>query len=207
MNSKSWQYQCPFRDCQPQKIKDEFTFDQDVILILLQVYSLQLPGSVASSLSFQCSIIIDRFVFACVLVSSPHSSPHRTSGTSFEISLGDLEYRLYRARLISWHHILGFVLAVTCLNHRYHTPLCMLYCPRSLRFCSTTARRPFVPYLFPSLMMFPWSFLQTSLLNSPFHMWSALTPQPGAPLYGPNPQRREHNLLEPPLLSSKIQFL
>jgi hypothetical protein len=36
--------------------------------------------------------------------------------------------------------------------------------------------------------------------NPPFGMRSSLTPQPGVPLYGPNPQRRERNPSEPPSL-------
>jgi hypothetical protein len=36
-------------------------------------------------------------------------------------------------------------------------------------------------------------------------MWSALTPWPGAPLYGPNPQKGEHNPSEPPLLTAFIK--
>jgi nucleoporin NUP1 len=41
--------------------------------------------------------------------------------------------------------------------------------------------------------------------NPPFRMRSALTPQPGAPLYGPNPQRRERNPSEPPPLTTLIE--
>ena len=41
--------------------------------------------------------------------------------------------------------------------------------------------------------------------NPPFRMRSALTPQPGAPLYGPNPQRRERNPSEPPPLTALIE--
>ena len=36
-------------------------------------------------------------------------------------------------------------------------------------------------------------------------MRSSLTPQPGAPLYGPNPQRRERNPSEPPPLTALIE--
>jgi nucleoporin NUP1 len=41
--------------------------------------------------------------------------------------------------------------------------------------------------------------------NPPFRMRSALTPQPGAPPYGPNPQRRERNPSEPPPLTALIE--
>lgn len=40
--------------------------------------------------------------------------------------------------------------------------------------------------------------------NPPFRMRSTLT-QPGAPLYGPNPQRRERNPSEPPPLTALIE--
>ena len=41
--------------------------------------------------------------------------------------------------------------------------------------------------------------------NPPFRMRSSLTPQPGVPLYGPNPQRRERNPSEPPPLTALIE--
>ena len=41
--------------------------------------------------------------------------------------------------------------------------------------------------------------------NLPFRMRSSLTPQPGVPLYGPNPQRRERNPSEPPPLTALIE--
>ena len=41
--------------------------------------------------------------------------------------------------------------------------------------------------------------------NPAFRMRSSLTPQPGAPLYGPNPQRRERNPSEPPPLTALIE--
>lgn len=41
--------------------------------------------------------------------------------------------------------------------------------------------------------------------NPPFRMRSTLTPQPGAPPYGPNPQRRERNPSEPPPLTALIE--
>ena len=41
--------------------------------------------------------------------------------------------------------------------------------------------------------------------NPPFRMRAALTPQPGAPVYGPNPQRRERNPSEPPPLTALIE--
>jgi nucleoporin NUP1 len=41
--------------------------------------------------------------------------------------------------------------------------------------------------------------------NPPFRMRSALTPQPGAPPYGPNPLRRGRNPSEPPPLTSLIE--
>jgi nucleoporin NUP1 len=41
--------------------------------------------------------------------------------------------------------------------------------------------------------------------NPPFRMRSAFTPQPGAPLYGPNPQRRDRNPSEPPPLIALIE--
>ena len=43
--------------------------------------------------------------------------------------------------------------------------------------------------------------------NLPFRMRSSLTPQPGVPLYGPNPQRRERHpsLSEPPPLTALIE--
>jgi nucleoporin NUP1 len=45
----------------------------------------------------------------------------------------------------------------------------------------------------------------TQPANPPFRMRSALTPQPSAPLYGPNPQRRERNPSEPPPLTALIE--
>ncbi len=45
----------------------------------------------------------------------------------------------------------------------------------------------------------------TQPANPPFRMRSSLTPQPGAPLYGPNPQRRERNPSEPPPLTALIE--
>ena len=45
----------------------------------------------------------------------------------------------------------------------------------------------------------------TQPTNPPFRMRLALTPQPGAPLYGPNPRRRERNPSEPPPLTALIE--
>ena len=45
----------------------------------------------------------------------------------------------------------------------------------------------------------------TQPANLPFRMRSSLTPQPGVPLYGPNPQRRERNPSEPPPLTALIE--
>jgi nucleoporin NUP1 len=45
----------------------------------------------------------------------------------------------------------------------------------------------------------------TQPANPPFRMRSSLTPQPGVPLYGPNPQRRERNPSEPPPLTALIE--
>lgn len=45
----------------------------------------------------------------------------------------------------------------------------------------------------------------TQPANPAFRMRSSLTPQPGAPLYGPNPQRRERNPSEPPPLTALIE--
>ena len=47
--------------------------------------------------------------------------------------------------------------------------------------------------------------LSTQPANPPFRMRSSLTPQPGVPLYGPNPQRRERNPSEPPPLTALIE--
>jgi len=45
----------------------------------------------------------------------------------------------------------------------------------------------------------------TQPANPPFRLRSSLTPQPGAPLYGPNPQRRARNPSEPPPLTALIE--
>jgi nucleoporin NUP1 len=71
----------------------------------------------------------------------------------------------------------------------------------------TTVQEPF--YLPPPIsrdvsMEFSPIF-STQPANPPFRMRSSLTPQPGVPLYGPNPQRRERNPSEPPPLTALIE--
>ena len=83
---------------------------------------------------------------------------------------------------------------------------------RTMSMDPPTARRPSVPA--PSFLPPPISRdvsmefspnLSAEPPNPPFRMRSALTPQPGAPLYGPNPQRRERNPSEPPPLTALIE--
>ncbi|KAI9446630.1 hypothetical protein H4582DRAFT_2069931 [Lactarius indigo] len=83
---------------------------------------------------------------------------------------------------------------------------------RTMSMDPPTARRPSVP---PSSVLPPPISRDVSMEfspnlsaeppNPPFRMRSALTPQPGAPLYGPNPQRRERNPSEPPPLTALIE--
>jgi nucleoporin NUP1 len=83
---------------------------------------------------------------------------------------------------------------------------------RTISMDPPTARRPSVPP--SSVLPLPISRdvsmefspnLSAEPPNPPFRMRSALTPQPGAPLYGPNPQRRERNPSEPPPLTALIE--
>lgn len=83
---------------------------------------------------------------------------------------------------------------------------------RTMSMDPPTARRPSVP---PSSVLPPPISRDVSMEfspnlsaeppNPPFRMRSALTPQPGAPLYGPNPQRRERNPSEPPPLTALVE--
>ncbi|KAH9001445.1 hypothetical protein EDB92DRAFT_2100040 [Lactarius akahatsu] len=83
---------------------------------------------------------------------------------------------------------------------------------RTMSMDPPTAHRPSVP---PSSILPPPISRDVSMEfspnlsaeppNPPFRMRSALTPQPGAPLYGPNPQRRERNPSEPPPLTALIE--
>jgi len=73
--------------------------------------------------------------------------------------------------------------------------------------CRTSVQEP--SYLPPSIsrdvsMEFSPN-TSTQPANPPFRMRSSLTPQPGVPLYGPNPQRRERNPSEPPPLTALIE--
>jgi hypothetical protein len=79
---------------------------------------------------------------------------------------------------------------------------------RTMSMDPPTARRPSVPLPLPISRDVSMEFspnLSAEPPNPPFRMRSALTPQPGAPLYGPNPQRRERNPSEPPPLTSLIE--
>lgn len=82
---------------------------------------------------------------------------------------------------------------------------------RTMSMDPPKASRPFVPELsLPPPISRDVSMeyspsLATQPANPPFRMRSALTPQPGAPLYGPNPQRRERNPSEPPPLTALIE--
>ncbi|KAI0273841.1 hypothetical protein BC834DRAFT_966304 [Gloeopeniophorella convolvens] len=83
---------------------------------------------------------------------------------------------------------------------------------RTMSMDPPTARRPSVPE--PTHLPLPIS-RDVSMefspnppphpANPPFRLRAALTPQPGAPLYGPNPQRRERNPSEPPPLTALIE--
>ncbi|KAN0128504.1 hypothetical protein V8E53_013711 [Lactarius tabidus] len=79
---------------------------------------------------------------------------------------------------------------------------------RTMSMDPPTARRPSVPLPLPISRDVSMEFspnLSAEPPNPPFRMRSALTPQPGAPLYGPNPQRRERNPSEPPPLTTLIE--
>ena len=68
----------------------------------------------------------------------------------------------------------------------------------------TSAQEPF--YLPPPISRdVSMENLSAQPANPPFRMRSSLTPQPGVPLYGPNPQRRERNPSEPPPLTALIE--
>ena len=83
---------------------------------------------------------------------------------------------------------------------------------RTMSMDPPTARRPSVP---PSSVLPPPISRDVSMEfspnlsaeppNPPFRMRAALTPQPGAPVYGPNPQRRGRNPSEPPPLTALIE--
>jgi hypothetical protein len=88
-------------------------------------------------------------------------------------------------------------------SHNIHSPQVLVAQPF----------RPFrsqLTFLVPFPTSFPWNSPNPSTqpAKPAFRMRSSLTcltPQPGAPLYGPNPQRRERYPSEPPPLTALIE--